>query len=111
MSDTPLNPWVPERDPLALAVLGKLAEECGEAGQIVARCIIQGIGESEPVTGKPNRQALEDEIADILATTTMAVEHFGLDLHRISDRRYKKIQHLTRWHGLIRSEQDEVTHG
>lgn len=111
MTDKPLNPWVPERDPLALAVLGKLAEELGEASQMVARCIIQGIGESEPVTGKPNRHALEDEIADILATTTMAVEHFGLDLPRISDRRFKKIQHLTRWHGLIRAAQVEVRRG
>ena len=52
--EKPLNPWQPERDPIRLAILGKLLEELAEAQAIVARCIIQGIDESEPVTGVHN---------------------------------------------------------
>lgn len=98
-----LNPWQPERDTLRLAVLGKLGEELGEASSATLRCIIQGIDESEPVTGKPNRQWLQDEIADVYATATMAVELFGLSSTDIARRMERKIQHLRAWHGLLAS--------
>jgi hypothetical protein len=96
-----LNPWQPERDPVRLAVLGKLAEELGEAGAIVARCIIQGIDESEPVTKVANREALTKELADVWATGTMAIELFGLSSADIARRVERKIQHLRAWHKLI----------
>lgn len=98
-----ISPWMPDTDRLNLAVLGKMAEECCEAGNAAARCIIQGIDESEPVTGKPNRQMLEDEIADVLAVTLMASSHFGLDYPRILERADKKRQGFQRWHKMIRS--------
>lgn len=50
------NPWHPISDPVDLKHLGKLSEELGECSAAVARCIIQGIDECEPVTGKINRQ-------------------------------------------------------
>lgn len=56
MSERHLNPWHPMTDAINLAHLGKLAEELNECGAAVARCIIQGIDGSEPVTGKPNRE-------------------------------------------------------
>lgn len=62
-----LNPWIPMSKPIDIKHLGKLAEELGEASSAVARCLIQGIDESEPVTGKLNRQWLEDELADVCA--------------------------------------------
>lgn len=96
-----LNPWQPERDPLALAVLGKLAEELAEASAIVARCIIQGIAESEPVTGKPNADALENELADVAATMFMVIDHYGLNRMRMDRRRDRKIAHLQAWHQMI----------
>lgn len=61
MNDQP-SLWIPNTSSLDLAVLGKLAEETAELGASLARCIIQGVIESEPVTGKPNREWLEDEI-------------------------------------------------
>lgn len=97
----PPNPWQPERDPLALAVLGKLCEELSEAAAIVSRCIIQGIGESEPVTGKANADALENELADVEATMSVAVEHFGLRTPRMVRRVERKIAHLRAWHRMI----------
>lgn len=104
----PPNPWQPERDPIALAVLGKLAEELSEAGAIVARCIIQGIKEAEPVTGKPNADALEDELSDALAMIEVCIEYYGLHRLRMNRRRDRKIAHVTTWHRLIEEPSAEV---
>src|SRR4051812_1950163 len=60
------NPWQPIRGPIDLAVLGKFGEELGECQAAVSRCIIQGLGGAEPVTGKINQDWLEDEVADVL---------------------------------------------
>lgn len=96
-----LNPWQPEQDRLRLALLGKLLEEVNELGAALARCIIQGIGESEPVTGKPNVDWLEDEIADVSGAGSLVIEHFGLREKRINARFDRKVQHLRAWHRLI----------
>lgn len=98
---TALNPWQPERDAVALAVLGKFSEELGEAVAIVSRCIIQGIGESEPVTGKPNADALENEIGDVLAGCAIVIAHFGLRQATIDRRIDRKTAHLKAWHRMI----------
>lgn len=95
------NPWQPMTDPLDLAVLGKFGEELGECVAAKERCGIQGIDEREPVTGKLNREWLEDEIADIIATSTLARIHFNLDNARIIVRAEKKIAHLRAWHSML----------
>jgi len=97
-----LSPWHPERDLIHLAVLGKFAEELGEAVAIVARCAIQGIEECEPETGKPNRVAVQNEIADILAGAFMMIRRFHLDPSAIDKRKWAKVAHLERWHELLR---------
>ena len=94
------SPWHPMTDPVALKHLGKFAEELGECVAAVTRCIIQGIDECEPVTGKPNRQWLEDEIADVLAGANLVHEHFNLDDLRINVRKGRKIDHLRQWHKM-----------
>lgn len=96
------NPWIPETDPVRLAVLGKLGEELGELTAATNRCIIQGIHEREPVTGEVNRHWLEDEIGDVLAGVEMASKEFVLDRDRIERRRLEKLEHLQSWHNLIR---------
>lgn len=92
------NPWHPIADAVDLKHLGKLAEEAAELGSAVARCIIQGVDEVEPVTRKPNREWLEDEIADVEAGIELAKRRFDLDRDRIHRRRVKKILHLAKWH-------------
>lgn len=57
--------WKPEADVIIHQALGKACEEATELASILARCLIQGLDQSEPVTGKPNRQALFEEIADL----------------------------------------------
>lgn len=95
------NPWHPMTTPIDLKHLGKLGEECNELGASVSRCIIQGIGENEPVTGKPNREWLEDEIADVTANIALVTEHFSLDNARIFRRVVRKMEHLRKWHGQL----------
>lgn len=101
MTDKPLaNDWLPITDIQALKRLGKLAEESGELTAACSRCIIQGIDEREPTTGKLNREWLEDEIADVLTNIDIAVEYFGLDRSLIHSRMQRKRKQLEYWHGL-----------
>lgn len=96
------SPWNPLiNSAIDLKHLGKLGEELNECGAAVSRCIIQGIEEKEPVTGKPNREYLEDEIADVIANAELNIRHFGLDESRIRDRAEKKKWHLKRWHQML----------
>lgn len=102
-----LNPWVPMSKPIDLKHLGKLAEELNEAGSAVARCIIQGIDECEPVTLKRNREWLEDELADVTANIGLVTDHFDLDRGRMQTRAARKMTHLRAWHTMLESEDTE----
>lgn len=102
-----LNPWRPMTDALAVKHLGKLGEEVNELGSAISRCIIQGVDECEPVTRKPNRQCLQDEIADVLANIELVTKHFGLDEEAIRIRTERKKKHLRGWHSMI-SETEPV---
>lgn len=95
-----MNPWNPITDPVDLKHLGKFAEELGECGAAVARCIIQGLDEAEPTTGKINREWLSDEIADVLAGVYLTIERFGLDELGIRKRATRKIMGLREWHAM-----------
>lgn len=92
--------WQTDRNPVNVAVLGKLLEELGELQSVVARCIIQGIEESHPVTGKSNREWLREEMADVEAMITLTEDHFKFryDPARVSE----KLLHKTAWLRLIR---------
>jgi NTP pyrophosphatase (non-canonical NTP hydrolase) len=96
-----LNPWHPMTKPIDLKHLGKLAEELGEAQSAVARCIIQGINEEEPITHKSNRMWLQEEIADVLANLDLVINHFKLDWGFISIRASRKKTHLSGWHSML----------
>lgn len=95
------NPWQPMTRPIDLKHLGKLAEELNEAGAAVSRCIIQGIDEVEPVTGKVNRRWLEDEIADVYANLKLVIDHFDLNTAHIRTRQARKQEHLKSWHSML----------
>lgn len=96
-----VNRWVPITDIAKLRVLGKAAEEAGELASVLARCIIQGVDECEPTTGKPNRQWLEEEIADVEANLRILIAELGLDYNGIADRRNDKILKLQQWRHLL----------
>lgn len=99
-----LNPWMAERDPLKLIVLGKLQEELGECTAAAGRCVIQGFAGTEPETGVPNKVWLEDECADVLAAVDRAIARLGLDRNRIGARYTGKLDHFTRWDRLAEEQ-------
>lgn len=101
------NPWRPMARPVDVKHLGKLIEELAEAGSAAARCLIQGIDEAEPVTGKINRAWLEDELADVRANDQLVVAHFGLDEARIAARAADKARRLKAWHYELVGEGSE----
>lgn len=93
-----LAPWHPITDKVDLKHLGKLGEEAGELVSAVCRCTIQGIDEVHPETRKPNREWLEDEIADVLAGCYLTIENFNLDQDRMDKRILHKMDRLRSWH-------------
>ena len=95
---TVLDPWHPMTDPVDIKTLGKLTEELNECGAATARCLIQGIDESNPETGEPNRTWLENEIADVLANIELTMIRFKLDPVRIDQRITEKLVRLRAWH-------------
>jgi hypothetical protein len=92
------NPWHPMTDQVAKKHLLKLIEELNECSAAAARCLMQGIDECEPVTGKPNRKWLEDEMADVDANLWLVEQHFKLDISRMLNRTQRKIERLQGWH-------------
>lgn len=96
-----VNPWQPMQRPIDLKHLGKLNEELAEAAAAVSRCIIQGIDECEPVTGKPNRLWLEEELADVRANIELVALHFKLDHQGIQSRAARKRALLRQWHEML----------
>lgn len=97
-----ITPWQPTSDPIQLALLGKLAEELAEAGQIVARCIIQGAYESEPVTGKSNLKALLEELSDVDATSADVCEYYELNPFAMHKRITAKREGFAQWRLMIK---------
>jgi hypothetical protein len=95
------SPWVPMSDPRDIKVVGKNLEEFGEGVVALARALIQGIDGTEPSTGKPNRQWVQEELSDALATSRMTVEHFGLDRPAMVERAERKYDFLGRWLGML----------
>ena len=97
----PPSAYHPMTREIDLKHLGKLVEELCECTAAVSRCIIQGIDESEPVTGKLNREWLEDECADVLANIQLVIEHFRLNPAAMAKRTIAKKTHLRKWHEML----------
>lgn len=96
-----VSPWKPMQSAIDLKHLGKLGEELGELSAAVSRCIIQGIDEREPTTGKPNRQWLAEEVSDVLANCGLVIHHFNLDQTAMNLRIDAKTIKLKEWHSML----------
>ena len=97
------SPWKPVRDPLTLKILGKLVEELGELTSAVSRCIIQGIEERHPETGKSNRQWLLEELSDVYASVGLLTNHIEVtdeEYDAGTERVRRKKEHLRGWHRM-----------
>lgn len=98
-----MNPWHPMTDAVSVKVLGKLGEEVNELGSAVCRCIIQGIDEHEPVSHKPNKLWLLEEMADVQAGIDLANEKFfdsPQERAFFIERTERKKKALRAWHRM-----------
>lgn len=99
-----LTAWHVETDAQRLRRFGKTLEELGELQAVVARCIIQGIDEVDPSSGKTNRKRLEEEIADVDAQIGMLMHSFDLDQQFIYTRSSDKVDQMTTWDRLVEED-------
>lgn len=93
--------WVPTTNLAMLRRMGKTIEELSELSSVCARCIIQGIDEIDPATGKTNRQRLTEEIADVDAQLFCTVADLHLDAHAISERSDRKRGYMRDWESMF----------
>ncbi len=100
-ADPKMNPWTPTTDLAELRRLGKTMEELGELHAVLARCIIQGIDEIDPSSGKTNRQRLQEEIADVRAQIICTTRHYNLDRAFMARRIDKKVDQMAEWEALF----------
>jgi len=97
---TEISPWMPEQDRIRLAVLGKLIEECNELSARAARCIIHGLDEVDPDTGRTNDAELAREMADVSAAMGTLYQTFSTPV--MPARIENKKTGFLKWHDLIR---------
>ncbi|MBD9372080.1 hypothetical protein IB238_05480 [Rhizobium sp. ARZ01] len=94
--------WKPEPDLLVHQALGKACEEASELSNILARCLIQGLNQNEPVSGKPNRQALFEEIADLDAAIQWLRELVNDEYD--GARADRKLNGFRRWQRMLEED-------
>ncbi|WP_457662845.1 hypothetical protein [Sinorhizobium medicae] len=99
-----INLWKPEADIVLHQALGKCAEECAELSQALARCLIQGFHEAEPVTHKLNRTHLLDEAADLKAALRWLFDVLDEPFQGESERERRKFDGFKRWQAMLEAE-------
>lgn len=103
---TKLTKWTPTTNLMMLRRMGKLLEELGELSNVAARCIIQGIDEVDPGTGKVNRFRLEQEIADVMAQCHTTIRKLNLNKVAIELRTADKEAQMEQWEDMFNEEQN-----
>lgn len=96
-----LNKWTPESDPMVLRRVGKTGEECAELSKVCSRITIQGLDGVDPATGETNRQALQKEIADVIAQCFVTIKSLGLDNEKIRTRAHDKQRQMAEWEAMF----------
>jgi NTP pyrophosphatase (non-canonical NTP hydrolase) len=86
--------------------MGKLQEELAELSVVASRCIIQGINEVDPGTGKINRDRLHDEIADVVAQCVVTINLLELDFPYIDKRVVRKVELMKEWEDMFLEDED-----
>lgn len=99
MGQGDIQPWEGEPSKAVRLSTGKLAEEANELAGICARIAIQGLDGLDPATGKPNRQALAEEMADVEAAMNFVFKHTGCAPEM--DRVQRKSNGYWRWFKMI----------
>ncbi len=101
---TIVTAWHCEKNEYYLRRFGKALEENNELGAVLARCIIQGIDEIDPSSGKTNRQRMQEEVADVYTQLTLLEQTFNLNGFAISERIQDKMASMHKWELLLLEE-------
>jgi len=96
-----MHPWTPTTNALHLRRFGKLGEELGELQAVASRCVIQGIDEIDPSSGRSNRERLVDELADVMAQCLVTMKVFDLESPYIHSRVQKKMEQMDEWERVL----------
>lgn len=75
-----------------------LAEECAEVIQIKAKIVRFGMDDVWPARGMSNREALEQELGDVLALVDILISNGVLSLDGLTAAKARKIEKLGRWY-------------
>jgi hypothetical protein len=89
---------------MMLRRMGKLIEELNELSVVAARCIIQGIDEVDPSSGKVNRLRLEHELADVMAQCKVTIQNLKLNFGGIDVRCAEKVLQMAEWEAMFDEE-------
>lgn len=101
---TVVSAWHVETDAYRIRRLGKSLEELGELVSVLARCIIQGVDETDPSSKEVNRIRMQKETSDVLAQLLLLVGAFKLDPESIDNRIHDKVESMYRWEELLEME-------
>ncbi len=106
--NTKYSAWMPITDIRTLRVLGKAAEETAELNKALCRAIIQGLDGIDPHTGKDNRTAIMEEMADVSAQQLLLHRFLETSLDEqleVAKRSIDKYTKLLEWQeGLLDNE-------
>jgi len=75
-------------------------EECAEVTQAISKIFRFGFDSRHPMTGKSNRQSLEEETGDLLAMIDIMVEKCIISDSKLNEARQAKREKLKQWSGI-----------
>lgn len=75
-----------------------LAEECAEVIQIKSKIVRFGMDDVWPARGMSNREALEQELGDVLALVDILIGNGVLSLDGLTAAKARKIEKLGKWY-------------
>lgn len=98
-TNSKMNRWEPDNNPLQNRRLSKTGEEVNELGAVLFRISNQGIDSIDPSSGKTNRQRFMEETADVLAQCecNMNALFTVAERHAIYERMTEKIRQMGEW--------------
>ncbi|WNL63312.1 hypothetical protein [Citrobacter phage Tr1] len=84
-------------------LLVKLAEECTEVGQMVAKVLQFGLDEKQHEDGPSNRERLHAELNDLMAAIKMLNDEEGFGYHVDREAIDRKITKVSYYRGYSQS--------
>lgn len=72
-------------------------EECAEVTQAISKIFRFGFKSKHPVTGKTNKESLEEEVGDLLAMIEIMVQKCIISDTAVNDARMAKREKLKTW--------------